>query len=124
MKTKEEKTMTRIRKVDYENDLTKNASLGSRMHCARVKDLITNFVSNISKIKKNIRTNEFRLEALLKDYDSLLNNSKSFRKSDEIESLEDKIENVRAELCDDTHFVRDVNKLTDFDYYKKQNINF
>ena len=61
--------------------------------------------------------------AVLKDYDSLLNNSKSFRKSDEIESLEDKIENVRAELCVDTHFVRDVNKLTDFDYYKKQKVS-
>ena len=63
----------------------------------------------IRDYKDTIRLNEFKLGALLKDHDLLIHSRKKFKETDELTSIVNKIEEVRAELCVDTHFIRDLN---------------
>jgi len=119
--------MTTIKTNDYENDLTKSVSNETQKMCSDTFKEIKLLAVRMEQYKNQIRLNEFKLGALLKDHDLLSESRKNFKETDEvkifIKSIVNKIEEVRAELCVDTHFIRDLNNLTSFDYYKKQKVS-
>ncbi len=104
--------MTKIKTIDYHNDLTQSVSKKTRQYCYDTFIEIKKLSERIKTYKDTIRENEFKLGAITRDYTSLLE-SRNYKDSNETKILENKIEEVSTELCVDRNFIRDLNKLTE-----------